>query len=77
MFLTRLPVPPGTDHHPRYLLRSTAYFPLIGAAVGLWGAVFFTAGAALWPRPIAAGVSTLATVWLTGEGRPPWGARQC
>jgi hypothetical protein len=23
MFLTRLPVPPGTDHHPTYLMRST------------------------------------------------------
>jgi len=23
MFLTRLPVPAGTDHHPTYLMRST------------------------------------------------------
>ncbi|GBF88539.1 adenosylcobinamide-GDP ribazoletransferase [Raphidocelis subcapitata] len=66
MFLTRLPVPAGTDHHPTYLMRSTMYFPLIGAVVGLWGAVFYEAGTVLWSPAVAAGASLLATVWLTG-----------
>lgn len=67
MFLTRLPVPAGTDHHPTYLMRSICYFPLIGAAlVGPFGAAFFNAAAALWPRQAAAAAAVLATVWLTG-----------
>jgi hypothetical protein len=129
MFLTRLPVPAGTDHHPTYLMRSTTvrpaakpctcaaraavlgfgsgplrgggaaaaalqqpalhpgsrpchmlihslahaipafpqqYFPLIGIAVGLWGAAFYNAAVALWPQPVAAGACVLSTVWLTG-----------
>jgi hypothetical protein len=115
MFLTRLPVPAGTDHHPTYLMRSTMvregraagppprqerravppamraracphdqptptpctpspapqYFPLIGVVVGLWGAVFFNAAQALWPPAVAAGVSVMATVWLTGGAHAP------
>eukprot|EP00198_Chlamydomonas_reinhardtii_P000775 XP_001690110.1 predicted protein [Chlamydomonas reinhardtii] len=71
MFLTRLPVPPGIDHHPAFLVRSMMWFPLLGALIGGWGAVFFNAAAALWP-PAAAGsllpaaISTFSTVWLTG-----------
>lgn len=37
--------------------------------MGLWGSIFFKAAAALWGRQIAAAVSTLATVWLTGAGQ--------
>lgn len=36
MFLTRLPVPKSIDHHPAYLMRAMAWFPLIGALVGAW-----------------------------------------
>ena len=46
------------------------FFPAIGAVVGLWGAAFFWAASVLWSRQIAAAVSTLATVWLTGDARP-------
>lgn len=44
------------------------WFPLIGAAVGLWGAAWYNAAALLWPAPpaLAGVISTLATVWLTG-----------
>jgi hypothetical protein len=31
MFLTRLPCPSWTDHHPAFLMRSMAYFPFTGA----------------------------------------------
>lgn len=47
-------------------MRSMQHFPLIGAAIGLWGAVFFNAAAVLFPQAIAAAVSTLATVHITG-----------
>lgn len=68
MFLTRLPVPAWVDHHPAYLMRSMMWFPLIGAAVGAWGAAWHAAAALLWPSPplLAAALSTLSTVWLTG-----------
>lgn len=66
MFLTRIPCPPWVGHEPEYLARSTIYFPLIGAMVGLWGGLFFALGWLGWTPLIAAVVSTIATVWLTG-----------
>ena len=67
------PPPPARPSAPpaaaAYLMRSMQYFPLIGALVGAWGAAFFAAASVLWPPVVAAAVSTLATVWLTGE--PP------
>lgn len=47
-------------------MRSMMLFPLIGAAIGLWGAVFFNAAAVLLPQSLAAAASTLATVHITG-----------
>jgi adenosylcobinamide-GDP ribazoletransferase len=66
MFLTRLPCPSWTDHHPAFLMRSMLYFPLTGLLIGAWGAVWHRAAEALFGAYIAAIVSTLATVWLTG-----------
>lgn len=72
MFLTRLPVGAWADHHPTFLMRSYAYFPLIGVLIGAWGAVWFQAAVGLWGGLTAAAISTLATVWLTGMLlRPP------
>jgi adenosylcobinamide-GDP ribazoletransferase len=66
MFLTRLPCPRWCDHSPPFLVRSLQHFPLVGAAIGLWAAVFFNAAVVLLPRAVASGASTLATVWLCG-----------
>lgn len=43
-------------------------FPVIGAAVGAWSGVWYGAAALLWPSPpaLAAALSTLADVWITG-----------
>lgn len=43
-------------------------FPIIGAAVGAWTGVWYGAAAVLWPAPpaLAAALSTLADVWITG-----------
>ena len=66
MFLTRLPCPTWVDHHPAYLMRSLMWFPLLGACIGGWAAVWLAAAGVLWGPAIAAAASTLATVWLTG-----------
>ena len=66
MFLTRLPVPSWVDHHPGYLMRSMAYFPLLGALIGVWAAAIFDAAASLWPPLVAAALSSAGTLWLTG-----------
>lgn len=42
------------------------HFPLLGAAIGFWGVVFFNAAAVLFPPAVAAAASTLATVHITG-----------
>lgn len=66
MFLTRLPVPPWCDHDPAVLVPGMAWFPAVGAAVGLWaGALFDALAAPLGARAAACG-STLGTVWLCG-----------
>ena len=67
-FITRLPGPVFADHHPGYLMRGMAYFPLAGALVGVWCSLFFdlardVIGLAL---PVSACVSTAASFWVTG-----------
>ena len=42
-FITRLPGPTWVDHHPGYLMRGMAYFPLAGALVGIFVCIFFAA----------------------------------
>ncbi|MEM6648473.1 MAG: adenosylcobinamide-GDP ribazoletransferase [Bacteroidota bacterium] len=66
MFLTRLPCPAWVGHDAEYLARSTPYFPVIGLAVGLFGAAVYLAVALLWPPLIALVAAIAATVWLTG-----------
>ena len=66
-FLTRLPCPGWCDHHPGYLMRAMAYFPLIGSCVvGVWAAAIYDAAASLWPPLVAAALSSGGTLWLTG-----------
>jgi adenosylcobinamide-GDP ribazoletransferase len=74
MFLTRLPCGTLADHHPAYLMRALAYFPIVGLLIGLWGAVWYQMVAALWEPYTAAIASTMATVWLTGASPPRLGA---
>ena len=66
MFLTRLPCPGWCDHHPGYLMRAMAYFPLIGALIGVWAAAIYDAAACVWPPLVAAALSGGGTLWLTG-----------
>ena len=66
MFLTRLPCPGWCDHHPGYLMRAMAHFPLLGALIGMWAAAFYDAAVSLWPPLVAAALSSAGTLWLTG-----------
>ncbi len=65
-FLTRLPLP-GTAHvDSETLARSSVWFPVVGAVVGGFGALTLTIAGRLWPPLVAAVLSLLATVLLTG-----------
>lgn len=66
MFITRLPCPGWCDHHPGYLMRSMAWFPVLGAMVGAWCAAFVDAFALVLPPAVAAAMATGASLWLTG-----------
>jgi len=68
-FITRLPGPTWVDHHPGYLMRGTAYFPLGGSLVGIFVGTFFdiTTMAIGIPSPtVGAAISTASSFWITG-----------
>jgi adenosylcobinamide-GDP ribazoletransferase len=64
-FLTRVPVHTAVFDACE-LNRSARYFPVIGALVGVAGAVVLAGAALLWPLPVAVLLSMAATIWLTG-----------
>ena len=68
MFITRLPVPSWCDHHPGFLMRGMAWFPLLGTCVGAYCAAWFDTLWLLWPEHplICATFSCFASNWLTG-----------
>ncbi len=65
-FLTRVPVPNWVGFEPAWLQTCLRHFPLVGACIGAWAAVVLWAALQLWPPAVAAVVSTVATLWLTG-----------
>jgi adenosylcobinamide-GDP ribazoletransferase len=65
-FLTRVPVPRWVGFEPVWLQACLRHFPLVGAGVGAFAAVVLWAALALWPPTVAAALSVVATVWLTG-----------
>jgi adenosylcobinamide-GDP ribazoletransferase len=65
-FLTRIPAMRLVAHSSADLPRSITYFPIVGAVVGLSGALVFAAVLPLWP-PILAIIASMGwTVWMTG-----------
>mmetsp|Transcript_112548 Transcript_112548/g.363511 ORF Transcript_112548/g.363511 Transcript_112548/m.363511 type:complete len:374 (-) Transcript_112548:128-1249(-) len=66
VFLLRMPCPGWHDSHPGYLLRATAWLPLLGAIMGAWCAVFADATAVLFQPAVSALASMAASAWLTG-----------
>jgi adenosylcobinamide-GDP ribazoletransferase len=66
-FLTRLPVPGGGNPvDPATLARAPVFFPLVGAAIGLFTAGALEAVARGWPLPVAVAAALAAEALLTG-----------
>jgi adenosylcobinamide-GDP ribazoletransferase len=65
-FLTRVPVPAWVGYQPEWLAQCLRHFPVVGAMVGLAGALLLAAAAAWWPPSVAVVLSMAFTVWLTG-----------
>lgn len=69
-FLTRVPLPAPLARrlgwNPAWLNDSARHFPLVGLGVGAVGAAVLAAAAAIWPMPVAVGLSMAATLLLTG-----------
>ncbi len=64
-FLTRIPVP-MRPYYPDSLARAVAFFPLIGALLGIAAAFFHRLVVAHVGRPIAALLVVIFLVWTTG-----------
>jgi len=64
-FLTRLRVP-GPATRPEDLSRAVAWFPLVGALVGLATAAVHVLGLRWWPAPVAGGLAVAFGLRLTG-----------
>ena len=65
-FFTRLPIPRWVGFEPDWLHHASRYFPLVGVLVGLIAAGVYAAAALVLPAPVAAVLSTAATVYATG-----------
>ena len=65
-FFTRLPIPSWVGFEASWLQHASRYFPLVGCVVaGIAAAVYFAAALVL-PAPVAAVLSTAASIYLTG-----------
>jgi len=64
-FLTRLPTPPAPDSRPDDLAASAAWFPVVGAVVGIAVAAALAVGV-LVDRWLGALAGLLVWVWITG-----------
>ena len=65
-FFTRLPIPRWVGFEPAWLNHASRYFPLVGVVVGAIGAAVYVIAAHWLPAPVAAVLSTAATIYLTG-----------
>lgn len=64
-FLTRIPLP-GRPTEADELQGAVAWFPLVGALVGLFTAGVFQLACRLWPPTVAAALAVAAGLLLTG-----------
>lgn len=65
-FFTRVPVPAWVGFQPEWLQACARYFPLVGACVGMVGALVLATTSLFWPPVVAVLLSMVATVWMTG-----------
>lgn len=65
-FFTRLPIPRWVGFEQEWLHHASRYFPLVGIVVGAIAAGVYAAAALVLPAPVAAVLSTAATIYATG-----------
>ncbi|RZJ83520.1 MAG: adenosylcobinamide-GDP ribazoletransferase, partial [Massilia sp.] len=65
-FFTRLPIPRWVGFEQEWLHHASRYFPLVGIVVGAIAAGVYAAAALIVPAPVAAVLSTAATIYATG-----------
>ncbi|WP_020656611.1 adenosylcobinamide-GDP ribazoletransferase [Massilia niastensis] len=65
-FFTRLPIPRWVGFEAAWLNHASRYFPLVGLVVGGIAAGVYAGAALFLPAPVAAVLSTAATIYLTG-----------
>jgi len=65
-FFTRLPIPGWVGFEAAWLQHASRYFPLVGVVVAAVAAGVYYAAALVLPAPVAAVLSTAASIWITG-----------
>jgi adenosylcobinamide-GDP ribazoletransferase len=65
-FFTRLPIPSWVGFEASWLQHASRYFPLVGCVVAAIAAAVYFAAALVLPAPMAAVLSTAASIYLTG-----------
>lgn len=65
-FFTRLPIPRWVGFQPAWLHQSSRYFPLVGVVVAAIAAGVYWLAAFFFPAPVAAVLSTAASIYITG-----------
>jgi adenosylcobinamide-GDP ribazoletransferase len=65
-FFTRLPIPAWVGFEASWLQHASRYFPLVGYVVAAIAAAVYCLAALVLPAPVAAVLSTSASIYLTG-----------
>ena len=65
-FFTRLPIPRWVGFQPEWLQHAARYFPLVGSVVAAVAAGVYVLAALVLPAPLAAVLSTAASIYVTG-----------
>jgi len=65
-FFTRLPIPAWVGFEASWLQHASRYFPLVGVVVAAIAAAVYAAAALVLPAPVAAVLSTAASIYITG-----------
>jgi adenosylcobinamide-GDP ribazoletransferase len=65
-FFTRLPIPGWVGFEAAWLQHASRYFPLVGVVVAAVAAGVYYAAALVLPAPVAAVLSTAASIYITG-----------
>ena len=65
-FFTRLPIPAWVGFETSWLQHASRYFPLVGVVVAALAAAVYAAAALVLPAPVAAVLSTAASIYITG-----------